>query len=624
MAVFKYRVYLNCYFKEGVDLLMIFNKTHLVSSFFMIVITCGLFVFSIISPSEYGEVDSYVLPSISLEHNHSIIITQRDLDIARTQMPSLYSDVYSFDDLRSAKLCMLDESHGLPWYFPLYGALCLPLKIIIGMMNVDQLMAFKLTNAAAFTIGLLIVNYTYRHKEKYIALMLLLVSPVWYYLNYIAAETLICSIVIIAFCMWNKNKYKTAILTISIGAMLNPAVIGFGIIMFLEFCYINYRANGIESVGFRELIRLAMCFIPSVIPLAVNYYYLGVMNPSAQGLFDVSGVFQRFMAYFFDLNIGVAEISIFVVILYFIALVLNVMRKNTHGIFLCLSVILTILFISFGKHINCGMWGCARYIFWIYPAVIFSIIDAFQNDYRRLCLAFECIIISAVITFAYNGGVKPHVYIEFSNVSKFILDRLPQIYVSFCNSTFNSRTNHIDGGYDLSGFSIYKDSKTNQVRRIMYCNTAENKDKIKNMVVSKDGDISNELKTNDDGGIYTINISRYSEVQYYTEGGWLSNLIKKLYQSRNASIDNVQIQKIKSGIISLDEQTIEEVYSLLENNNLTDSQYVSMLFKNFLRREYTVKDDTYWLSVIKRGKSRCDVLRDIFASYEFKLKADVD
>lgn len=100
----------------------------------------------------YHEIDSYVLPTISMEYRHSLLITQEDIGHAKIDYPEYYKDVDDFESLRSSRLKKVTQDRWASFYFPSYSACCMPLKLIFQLIGADQMWAFTVTNAL-FVIG---------------------------------------------------------------------------------------------------------------------------------------------------------------------------------------------------------------------------------------------------------------------------------------------------------------------------------------------------------------------------------------------------------------------------------------------------------------------------------------
>ena len=102
----------------------------------------------------YFEIDSYVLPIVSLQHRGSIIIEQQDIDQAKIDFPDLYFGINNYDDLRLSKLNKIDNDHWISFYFPVYAMVCLPVKLLLNLFYLNQQQAFTMTNAIVLLIAL--------------------------------------------------------------------------------------------------------------------------------------------------------------------------------------------------------------------------------------------------------------------------------------------------------------------------------------------------------------------------------------------------------------------------------------------------------------------------------------
>lgn len=86
-------------------------------------------------------------------------------------------------------------------------------------------------------------------------------------------------------------------------------------------------------------------------------------------------------------------------------------------------------------------------------------------------------VITGLIVMNYNPYMAKNVpYIYMTPIAEWVLDRFPNLYNPLF-STFNSRTNHIDGGYDYTQMlPIVYQSEDGYVRKILA--SAENKEEL--------------------------------------------------------------------------------------------------------------------------------------------------
>lgn len=496
----------------------------------IVLICIGVFGFlnASMKPLTYMEIDSYVMPIISLQYRGSFVIEPQDIEQAKIDFPSLYSDVNSYDDFRSSKLKKIDETHWTSFYFPVYAVFCLPLKLLLQIMHLDQMRCFLLTNVLFLWMAMycLIRFFSKEKKEGTACAVLMCCSPIWYYIQYIGAEPIMFSLTVFSYLLWRNKHYNIAAVIISVTSMMNPTFIGIGVVMFFEYIFSVAKGNRkfyLEKNEIKKIIILCSCYIPSLIPFVFNKIKLGVWNPTMSSLSENNKIgetlLRRFVAYIFDLNFGIAAISIVVVLLFIGSIIYSSMKRDRMVVYEWMSVLLVMGCFSLMFHINCGMLNCARYVMWIYPGVILVVCDTvfklFNRNYVKSFLVLAGCALSCLFVAKVNGT---YTYLEYNNISKFVLDRVPEVYISVCPSTFNSRTNHIDGGYYTGGITVYKDSKTNEVRKIMYYNTEENRQILMSSFISgQDSDLSvlkDKLSQRTEEKVYFISIGRKSKVQY--------------------------------------------------------------------------------------------------------------
>lgn len=551
---------------------------------FMICIGIWALLTTAMRNPNYMEIDSYVLPIVSIQHRGSIIMQQQDIDQAKIDFPDLYFGVNNYDTLRLSRLRKIDDNHWVSFYFPVYAIVCLPVKLILTFFRLNQQQAFTLTNAVflLFSLYFVIRNYRKNKNEGLICAILLCCCPILYYIQYIGAEPIMFSMAIVAYILWEKKQYKTAALIISITSMTNPTFLGIGIIMFFEYIYSRMKDNKLfikQKQELKNMFLLCLCYVPFIIPFIFNMVTLHTLNPTMPNmpkmgmLLPASGdtVWKRFLAYIFDWNLGVPSISVVMLILFFAGIVYSIVKKEKFMVFRWASVFLTIFLFSFMDHINCGMYVCARYVLWIYPGIVFTVCDfifkIFGDDRKKSFLMIVFCCVSYIFMDGINGGVYDQ--LAFNNTSRFILDHTPALYYSWCDSTFNTRASHLwHGGYDLDTIAIYADSETGDVRKIMIFNTEENREKLYNILESEQDpellDVKQKLSKKTENKICYINYSRNSKIQYKTQYSvalyvWMDRFLDAC--GTNLDIDSYI--ELVQGVIDGDENTYKDLYNML-------------------------------------------------------------
>lgn len=180
----------NCSIIDGIDFNKLSRLLLLLFAFFALAIAFGVRL-------TYAEIDSNALPVISIQYRGSILINEGDIRTAQADFPSLYQNINTYDDLRSAKLVKVTEEDWRSYYFPIYPALCIPLKILFSYIGIAQERTFSVTNALLVLLALYSVYkwLDISEKRRVAAILLLILSPIVYYINYICYEAFVFSMV---------------------------------------------------------------------------------------------------------------------------------------------------------------------------------------------------------------------------------------------------------------------------------------------------------------------------------------------------------------------------------------------------------------------------------------------
>lgn len=588
-----------------------------------------------LKPTTWMEVDSYVLPMISIQYRGSIVCTQADIEQAKIDFPTLYAGVNTFDDLRSAKLNIIDENHWYTFYFPIYAVICMPTKILLQFLNLDQSKCFSIT--AGLLLILTVFLYLKEEKKvgkpysRYLICLFIIASPIWVNIQYIGIEPVAYSFIFIALLFWRKQHYRAAALVVSVVCMANPAIMGLGIAIFIDYFLSLFDGEknilGVFKRNISRIIKMCICYVPSLIPFATNFYFFHKFYTAIATAGVEDTVFDRAMAYMFDWNLGIASFAPVLIFVFWISVAWSIKNKNRHLLLQAMGYISMLAFCSTMILINAGMNNCARYQMWMYPVVAITVYDFLNSlSAKREGVRYGIALGSLVITCLFMLYDWTYSYIDMSPISKKILDYCPNAYISFCNSTFNSRVNHIDGGYNPQEYAIYSDSNTGEIRKIQYRNTDENKKNLLAVIRNCDTSsndltwIKNELKETD-GKIHYISIGRNKKTQFQKVLGFdfvsaFSNLLGREEKIELNSDIAVELEK-------KDSEAVDMLWSWICQSkyaSLSDKDYISFLYEAILGRSESEDENAEWTTQLEKGISRKDVLSSFLSSEEFRVR----
>lgn len=457
---------------------MIFNKKMCRNIILYSVVLLYLF-FLIAKCNErmvWFEIDSYALPTISLQYRGSLLMDQNDLKIAQRDFPNLYDGINSYNDLRSSKLAITTDGQWKSAYFPIYSMICLPLKLLLQYLRINQEMAFGVTNVLCMLLLFICILTSKKllQIQKLITSLLLVACPSFLYVQLISAEMMIFSFVGIGVLKFFERKYKTGAVFITLAGWANPTVMAIGIVFIFDYyanVLVNNKERSLEDTVKGEIlpsIKLGCCFLPSFLPFMFNRM-VGCNNfsPAAAVKEGFAVYVKRVLSYLFDPNLGFFSFAPILLIMCIILTVYAVYLKKFRAVSFMAAFLGTILAYSLMPHINCGMLYCARYVYWTYPIlVIFAIVYGYECLNRKHLFVGANILAVLTSTWLLQYNTNTHYdYTRFNQITEWIFSKMPGLYDPLY-STFYSRNVHIDGGYRWVTPSAYCD-KDGNARKIL-------------------------------------------------------------------------------------------------------------------------------------------------------------
>jgi len=527
---------MNRAFNRVLDKLKSFGKASAIKQFtvfFIIIFSVFILYRAYVNDMNFAEIDSYVLPMISMQYRGSLTMNASDLVQAQIDFPELYEGIETFDDLRSAKLVKSadDPNVWLPYYFPIYGLVCMPIKLGLQLFGLPQCRAFSATNACLIILAVIVIFLFLKVSDfKKLALIACTaVSPAIHYMTFISAEAMLFSFVTIALVLYHSKHYRTAGVLITLAGWANPTIMMFGAVMIINYLVDIIRKDyksGFKSLiknNISDVLKLALCYVWCFIPFIFNAIHIGTVNSTFGGA-ATDNWLERVFAYFFDINLGFATFAIVPLIISIIALPVLIKNKNYTCLYYYAALIGTVFAFSLMTHINCGMLFCARYIAWSYPMLIFIAVvfgfDLFKTSVSKwtaLALTYCSLFIFVLFNVNYN-------YVVVNPFTKLVWNNFPALYNPL-PSTFYSRVLHIDGAYDIKTVAAYHDETNGRVRKILLVGNEENKAQLINNYVCMKGNedefINTVMDIPNDGEFHYININPSSTYQIrsvdYTE-----------------------------------------------------------------------------------------------------------
>lgn len=420
-------------------------------------ITVLFFSLATRTPEAIGESDDYMLTTVALQNHGSIRITESDVNRAMQDFPEHAWYFESSWNAGMPALFSIKEGEVYPWYMGTYSLACIPVKLCLEALKLNQSYAFALTNAACAALALWIcwckLNTT--RINKLILIFMLGFSPIWWYIRWPSAEVFLFSLVVVSLTFFANKQYHWAGLAISAAGTLNIAAMALGLIIIIDYTWNTcqkYFSDGEKSI--RKIMRaerksillLILCFLPSLITPVYNILKFRIMNlQSILGFAAIDGYMHRVLSHLFDLNIGFLAYFTIAFILFLAITVIRIFKRG-YRIFMYFSAfILTVSAYSVTYHINSGMEGLPRYSAWAFPIFVFGLILENGLSKKQIAAVFDILLIISSL-FTVSLVCEKRSELKLTSVAKSVLNRFPELYNPYY-SIFVSRVSGISGGY---------------------------------------------------------------------------------------------------------------------------------------------------------------------------------
>ena len=442
-----------------------------------------LVLLMVVSPSFiHGEQDDYSLPAASFINDGNFFVSEDDYVYAHELFPAWGEYYQNSNGLLSV---FTKKGEELAWYFPIYSAYCVPFLLFLKTMGIPCEYAFRLAN---YTIYILLLFFCLNLKkckpiQKSFIILALSINPILFIIKWVSSETLLFSLLCFSLLFWLEKRYYLAALFCAIAGSLQSTILIWGIVMIIEFLikiYVEHQKEGnffqIYFKHWKQILSYALCYVPALVSMIYFFIFTGMLSPQAGGHWvgnSAKMYVQRFMAYLFDLNLGMLPyFTVFLLIFFILEIISIVKRKEYRYSCMFIACIGIMLAYSLHVHINCGMAGIARYNVWN-SAFICIAVPYFVGN------IIEGKVIIKILQWAMGAGIALTSIVLFNTwktpdssytymmpVARFVLDHFPSLYNPY-QLTFYNRVEHIDND---SGYIpvpiIYSDSK-GFVRKIL-------------------------------------------------------------------------------------------------------------------------------------------------------------
>lgn len=498
----------------------------------------GLVVYlTTITPAVQGDGHEYIMQTVAFQNHFSFGISPEDFEEAKLQFYNNQEGLYN--SYTNPNFIAFDE-RGWAYsnHFGAYSAIVTIVKIILLKLNIYPLWAFSITNLILWITAILVVFFFLNvdDKRKFCILILLMLNPVFFYLDWVHTEMYIFTFEVIGLVFLYNKQYIPSILAFSISAMQNvgilpiAAVAGIAYILdcYGEYVYKDQDRNVIKFIVkyWKKIIPYGFLYVPAFCPIIMTYLRFGIFNRVAEIAMEKKYLLSKAIGYLFDPNLGIFPYEPIILTAFIVLIILRIKKNFKDTILNLLSIIGVFFVITHQKQINSGMQGIMRYCVWIIPIMIFFVVLQWQSSKGKyyglvITAVVESIFTAALVSYCvWFGGAYNE--LQFSDWTKVLIDVAPQIY-NPTHGIFYSRTGGIES-YDSPIPMVYENEQ-GYVRKILLSKTAENLFFDESFVL-----IDEERNEIDKSALkgYTVDSGDYTYYSFSGKTRWLKNSLEEI------------------------------------------------------------------------------------------------
>lgn len=438
-----------------------------------------------VTPGAPGDGHEYIMQTVAFQNHLSFGVSPEDFEEAKAQF---YQNREGLYNSYTNPNFMAFDSRGWAYsnHFGAYSAIVTAVKLILLAFDIYPLWAFSITNLILWMAALLTVFFFLKtdDKRKFCILVLLMLNPVFFYLDWAHTEVYIFAFEVIGLVFLYNKQYMVSILAFSVSAMQNIGVLPMAAVAGLAYildCYDRYGRESQDRNVFRfmagywkKIVPYGFLYLPAFCPMILSYLRLGTFNRVADIAMESKYLLSKAAGYLFDLNLGIFPYEPILLVLFFILAAVGIKRRSRDAILNLLGVAGIFYIIANQKQINAGMQGIMRYCVWIIPVMVFFVVMNWRTGSGK-CFglvaaavaegAFTAALVSYCVWFggAYDQN-------QFSDWTKALIEVAPQLY-NPTHGIFYSRTKGME--MYSSAMPIVYENEQGYVRKILLSKAAK-------------------------------------------------------------------------------------------------------------------------------------------------------
>lgn len=358
-------------------------------------------------------------------------------------------------------------------HFVFYSILCVPIRLVLRELGINELYTFRVVNLALFCACLHIVLTRYVRPTS-LKPILVTVTCLSSYVSFIVWPGpdiyYLCLLLLAIYTFYGKHYVTAAVLTVLASWHSQPLLLlaGGAALYALLAMLRSPGVPGASGTRYRWLRGSGMIGLMGgliLIPYVYNLAVFGLLSPwmalqdgwtrlNGFGVHNMS--LKKFYEQMLDLNIGIFWYNPVICVGGLYAFLCRAV-KDRRSLFVLVTVVATafVYQVNPAWHYGTSGYGPTRHILFVLPFLIYFLADSFVSLPANRAL-FGLLIITQFSILQFNGFVVPDVRnaLHHSPYAQFVLNVAPRLY----NPTpeiFVDRTTHTDLPYPRGAIYTY-------------------------------------------------------------------------------------------------------------------------------------------------------------------------
>lgn len=338
-----------------------------------------------------------------------------------------------------------------PVHFVFYSILVLPIRLILKLLNFNELLSLSITNLIILsaTVLFILIRFLKSTKSQLIFILLVYISPVVFFIIWPGPDIFYtCMMLISVFYFFERGYFKSALFGVLASWHSQPLAIYAGLMTLFFILKELIRAK--EGGGYKvtidkKVIKIfVFCLILALLvltPYFLNYYMFGILTPwkilqdgwtIMRGFGVQNTSLVKLYEMFFDLNIGLFWYAPFIVILGTVFVLENVKKADVKYMFFCLLFTAFFYQTNPAWHYGTSGYGPTRHVIFVLPFFIYCVLKFLEKEESKIELVSFIVILTVVQFFPLkmNNFLRPFPpdSLRHNQLARFVLDNYPSLY----------------------------------------------------------------------------------------------------------------------------------------------------------------------------------------------------